>query len=739
VERVDLDLGRYLEGQRLVMGRLIDANSLEEAAEDFLATVTGLMGWDAGALWEAVEDEGVLRFVQGWSVPGFDADPLWLASRELRFEPGVGMPGRVWASGRAERAPELKGGRGQYPRLDVARDLGLAATQTIPITTGPGQPVMAVAEFHTREPDERPEQLAELLETFAVQLAAFLLRRRADVRAREVEADAERLRSHFSEVVAGSLDAVISKDLNGFVTSWNPAAERLYGYTAAEAIGRHISFIVPPDHENEEQRILDLIKAGERLETYETDRIRNDGGRLAVSLTISPIRGSGGLVGASVIARDVTSEKRRSRAKDFLLEASRHLGGSLDLDRTARTIVETAVPELAEICVLDLLRPDGRFGDSVVAGVDPEAARRLEAIRRAAPLDPNSAHPVAQVMRAGRPMVWRDLTSPGVIEDVTQSEEHRRLIVDAGYNSAAVVGLVARGRTLGALSFLHARGDERYDPGDLDFLAELGARAALVLDNARLYGERDEIARNLQRGLRPPQPAPVSGLEISVVFEPAGEGIEIGGDVYDVLPTADGCWVLVGDVAGKGSAAAGVSVALRHAVRGLVREIDDPADVLARVNELLLSGESLNDFATAVLARLRRADGRWRLSLACAGHPPAVLLRGGREEELGGGGVLGGWALARVARHDAELEPGETLVLSTDGWFEAGPVASHAGPGALAASARELAGGELGALTAGLAADAIRRAGGELRDDLIVLALRPEAEPVGAGPGPERG
>ena len=237
-------------------------------------------------------------------------------------------------------------------------------------------------------------------------------------------------------------------------------------------------------------------------------------------------------------------------------------------------------------------------------------------------------------MRSGRPMIWRDLKAPGVVEDVAQNADHRGLMEDAGYNSAAVVGLIARGRTIGALSFLHARGDDRYDAEDLDFLAELGARAALVLDNARLYSERDEIARNLQRGLRPPRPAPVPGLEIAVVFEAAGEGIEIGGDVYDVLPTEDGCWVLVADVAGKGSAAAGVSVALRHAVRGLTREVDEPEDVLARVNELLLSGHSRNDFATAVLARLRRErrDG-WHLALASAGHPPAIHLHGERPHQ----------------------------------------------------------------------------------------------------------
>src|SRR5690606_35374392 len=109
-----------------------------------------------------------------------------------------------------------------------------------------------------------------------------------------------------------------------------------------------------------------------------------------------------------------------------------------------------------------------------------------------------------------------------------------------------------------------------------------------------------------------------------------------------------GCWVLIGDVAGKGSAAAGVSVAVRHSVRGLSREIDDPGEVLARVNELLVDGTSLHDFATAMLLRLRpRGDG-WELALAAAGHTPAILAGAGGTRQLGGGSVLGAWPRAAL-------------------------------------------------------------------------------------------
>jgi PAS domain S-box-containing protein len=537
----------------------------------------------------------------------------------------------------------------------------------------------------------------------------------------------EEERQRLVQVVESTQDAVLSKNLEGIITSWNPAAERLYGYSEEEAIGEYIALLIPADHKDEEKEILARVRRGERVETYETERIRKDGVRIDVSLTVSPIEHpQRGIIGASVIARDITEDVRRRRAQDFLVAATRRLDASLDFDRTARTIVETAVPDLAEFCVIDLVRPDAWIGDSIVAAADPAAAAVLEEIRRRAPLDPRGEHPVAQVLRAGRPMVWRDLTSPDVMRAVVQNDAHRRLIEETNYQSAAVAPLIARGSTLGAISFLHALTDLRYDASDLQLLGELADRAALSLDNARLYEERDRIAQDLQRGLRPPEPPFVPGLDVSVVFDPYGEGMEIGGDLYDILPTDDGCWIVIGDVAGKGSAAAGVAVALRHSLRGLVRQIDEPAALLAQLNEMLLEGPSLNDFATLLLVRLRRDGERWHFSLATAGHPPAIHVGPSGPVQLGGGSVLGAWADSPLGRHEGELLPEETLVLATDGWFEAGPAETHVGSEALGAMAHSFADLELSAMTECLRQDAIARSGGPLRDDMVVLAVRPE-------------
>ena len=120
--------------------------------------------------------------------------------------------------------------------------------------------------------------------------------------------------ARLAAIVASSDDAIISKDLDGYITSWNGAAERMFGYTAAEAIGEHISLIIPKERQAEQKYVIDRIRAGQSIDHYETVRARKDGSPVQVSLSVSPIRDAGGaVVGASKIARDITVSQRLTR------------------------------------------------------------------------------------------------------------------------------------------------------------------------------------------------------------------------------------------------------------------------------------------------------------------------------------------------------------------------------------------------------------------------------------------
>jgi PAS domain S-box-containing protein len=136
---------------------------------------------------------------------------------------------------------------------------------------------------------------------------------------------ADEARQHLSAIVESSFDAIVSKDLNGIIRSWNFGAERLFGYTADEAIGKPVNMLIPADHSDEEPRILDRIRHGERVETYETIRQRKNGSMVPVSLTVSPVRNAAGqIIGASKIARDISSVKENEHRIRMLMREVNH-------------------------------------------------------------------------------------------------------------------------------------------------------------------------------------------------------------------------------------------------------------------------------------------------------------------------------------------------------------------------------------------------------------------------------
>ena len=149
---------------------------------------------------------------------------------------------------------------------------------------------------------------------------------------------AERAMGLLAAIVNSSDDAIISKNLDGAITSWNDGAERMFGYTAQEAVGRRIAMIIPPDRLDEEARILERLKAGERIEHYETVRVRKDGKHLDISLTISPLKdGAGSVIGASKVARDITDRKQAERDLRESQERLRNLADGLEFQVRART------------------------------------------------------------------------------------------------------------------------------------------------------------------------------------------------------------------------------------------------------------------------------------------------------------------------------------------------------------------------------------------------------------------
>jgi PAS domain S-box-containing protein len=170
---------------------------------------------------------------------------------------------------------------------------------------------------------------------------------------------------HYAAIVESSDDAILSKDLNGVILSWNRAAEQLFGYTAEEAVGRPVTILIPTDRPNEEPMILERVRRGEKIDHYETIRRRKDGSLIDISITVSPIKNEKGeIVGASKIARDIGERKRAQERQELLLR---------EMDHRIKNLFALAV---------SVLRLSGRWARSVPELID-SASNRLSALARA--------------------------------------------------------------------------------------------------------------------------------------------------------------------------------------------------------------------------------------------------------------------------------------------------------------------------------------------------------------------
>ena len=191
-------------------------------------------------------------------------------------------------------------------------------------------------------------------------------------------------------IIASSDDAIISKDCDGTITSWNEAAVRMFGYTAPEAIGQSIRIIIPADRQAEEDAVLARINKGDRFDHFETVRKRKDGTLIPISLAVSPILDtSGKVVGASKIARDISDRKRAealtersNRQATFLAEISAALTRTRNFEETLKTIASLAVPRIADWCGVDVVREDGSDrASSRSAHIDPAKIALAERLR----------------------------------------------------------------------------------------------------------------------------------------------------------------------------------------------------------------------------------------------------------------------------------------------------------------------------------------------------------------------
>jgi len=411
------------------------------------------------------------------------------------------------------------------------------------------------------------------------------------------------------------------------------------------------------------------------------------------------------------------AEREASKRLRALYEISRSFTESLSLDATLEAVTRTIVDSLG-VDAAALRMPDERGSGLVPVAVHVREERLMEPLKTILSLPQPLSPLLPSVFRSGEALVLDAESAAGL------GPAHEPLIpfLEKG-SSVAVIPLSTQVEILGTLTLISLDSHNPIAGNTLEAAISIAGQAALALDNARLYQQQKRFADTMQRSLLPRTRPQLEELEIGDVYDPSAR-VDVGGDVYDYLELTDGrLAVVLGDVTGHGIDATADMAMAKFVFRSLAREHSEPGDFLSAANEIVLEEIGAGKFITLLYLTV---DGRaGELACASAGHPPPRLLRAGeRPEPL----VVGGLALGidgdqRYEAAHVRLEPGDAIVLYTDGLLEARREGELYGEQRLDAALA--ANGHLPAqeLANMLLADC-KAFGGELGDDCAIVVLK---------------
>jgi serine phosphatase RsbU (regulator of sigma subunit) len=413
-------------------------------------------------------------------------------------------------------------------------------------------------------------------------------------------------------------------------------------------------------------------------------------------------------------------------AESFMAEASRVLASSMDYRETLKRVTRLVVPQIADWCAVDLLDEEGEIKRVAVYHNDPSRlalAERLDRDYRPVLDEPTG---VPEVIRTGVSQIFTDI-SPEALAEYARDSEHLELLESIGATAVVIVPMIGATGTIGAITLVSSESTRKLSQSDLALAERLARRSGTAVENARLYTERSRIAHTLQQALLPEALPLIPGAEIQARYCAAGQLNEVGGDFYDVLEQGAESWILmIGDVCGKGPRAAGVTALARHTLRAAAISGQSAPEMLDTLHRALRRQPPGADLCTVCLVTMEGAPRPARLKVALAGHPPPLLIDpGGHARPIGKPGtLLGVLDSIDVAEIGAQMRPGETLLLYTDGVHEAGRPNNQLGEDGLIELCREGHALSLDGLLERIEHAALERAEESLRDDLALLGVR---------------
>lgn len=522
-------------------------------------------------------------------------------------------------------------------------------------------------------------------------------------------------RRRVEDILTSITDGFAVLDAGGIYRYVNHALAGMVGRRVEDMIGRYVWDVFPEAIGTEFERAVDTVTRKGASLSFQQYYPPTD---LWVEVRMYPSAG-----GASIFASDVSERRKAEEERERLLEAfeteiartsllkdtSTAAGTSLSAEQICERVLDTVRERLAPLSgMLYLVDPTS---DSLVLSAhfghtdeDVGAMRRVSLA---------ADRPAARLLREGLDLVTHEAATPAVASSQPGAHTDARWLV---------LPVLLGGRFLGTLELVF-EGRRPFAEDEISLFRTIAAQLSMALDNARLYQREHRIADTLQQSLLS-DPARIDALSIGRVYRSATENVRVGGDFYDVYGVSDDrIAVAIGDVSGKGLVAARVTALVRNVMRAHALDGREPHEVLEKTNDALWHFSDSETFASAAYGVLAAESGHF--TYCNGGHPaPLLLRRDGGVEELGvSGPVLGAFRSVSYATRTVRIDPGDILLLYTDGVIEARNDGGFFGEERLVALVSGLAGRTAEDIAQAVADAAWEHGGGVLRDDVAVLAI----------------
>ncbi|MBI3838430.1 MAG: PAS domain S-box protein [Planctomycetia bacterium] len=492
---------------------LARTTTVGDAAPAVLEAICNSLDWEMGALWTVDREANVLRCVEAWHRKTPDLNRFDSVSRQTTMAPGIGLPGRIWTSKASAWISDVTVDR-NFPRASSAAEAGLHGAFGFPLMSEGN--VIGVIEFFSKELREPDEHLLEMMVSVGSQIGHVIERRRAEELLHEAE-------ERTAAVVNHVIDGIIIIDERGTVEMINPAVHKLFGYAPEEVVGHNVKLLMPePYHSEHDEYIARYLQTGVGKVIgigRDVQGRRKDGTTFPLELAISEFRHDARRFFTGIV-RDISQRKKAEDSLRFLVDASGTLASLMDETSTLQKLARLSVPFLADCCMVFLVQEDHKIERVAAAHVDPSKEGLLNELLGRYALTWDSPTRTGNVLRTGKPVLI-PVVDEALLQSISRDERHLALLHELNPRSYIFVPLITRTKVIGAIGLVSAESDRRFSAAELAVAEELGRRAAVAIENARLYTElreadrrKDEFLAMLAHELRNPLAPIRNALEL---------------------------------------------------------------------------------------------------------------------------------------------------------------------------------------------------------------------------------